>query len=369
MNVWTEQDRQYMQHALGLAALGMNTTDPNPRVGCVLVRGEHVIGEGWHERAGEAHAEIRALEAAGGDAAGATVYVTLEPCNAHGRTPPCTEALIAARVARVVYAADDPDPRMQRGAARLRAAGIAVAGGLLAQESRELNPGFFKRHATALPWVRIKLGMSLDARTALANGASRWITGPAARRDAQLFRARSSVVLTGVETILADNPAMNVRLDGTVRQPLRVVLDSRLRSPPDSRIFDREGASLVIGVVDDAARRAALVAARARVELAPADAAGRPQLRAVLRSLAEQLVNEVWVEAGPTLSGALLSAGLVDELVLYVAPCLLGPDARPLAMLPPLQSLQQKLAWRFSECAMIGDDLRIIARPAATTGA
>jgi diaminohydroxyphosphoribosylaminopyrimidine deaminase/5-amino-6-(5-phosphoribosylamino)uracil reductase len=308
------------------------------------------------------------LEAAGGDAAGATAYVTLEPCNSQGRTPPCTEALIAAGLARVIYGSEDPNPRMQHGAARLRAAGIQVAGGLMDHEARELNPGFFKRHACGLPWVRVKLGMSLDARTALANGASRWITGPAARKDAQLFRARSSAILTGVGTVIADNPAMNVRLDGACRQPLRVVLDSTLRSPPGSRIFDREGDSLVIGVVDDAARRSALIGARARVEIAPGDSAGRPDLAAVLKRLGELGANEVWVEAGATLSGALLAAGLVDELVLYVAPCLLGADARPLAELPPLRSLDEKRPWRFCSCTMIGDDLRIIARPATAAG-
>ncbi len=352
-----------MQHALGLAALGLNTTDPNPRVGCVLVRDGRIVGEGWHERAGEAHAEVRALEAAGGEALGATAYVTLEPCGGHGRTPPCTQALIAARVARVVYAADDPDPRMRGGAQQLREAGIVIEGGLLAEASRELNPGFFKRHEQGLPWVRVKLGASLDGRTALANGESRWITGDVARKDAQRFRARSSVVLSGVGTVLADNPALNVRIEGASRQPLRAVLDSDMRSPPRSRMFHRPGPSVLIASREQAERRAALQALGVQIEMAPVDADGRPSLSAVLRLLAQRHANEVWVEAGATLAGALLQQRLVDELVVYVAPCLLGPDARALAQLPLLQSLEQRLTLRYTECTLVGDDLRIIARP------
>jgi diaminohydroxyphosphoribosylaminopyrimidine deaminase/5-amino-6-(5-phosphoribosylamino)uracil reductase len=363
MNTFTAADRLHMQHALGLAALGMNSTDPNPRVGCVLVRGERVVGEGWHERAGEAHAEVRALEAAGAEARGATAYVTLEPCAGYGRTPPCTEALIAAGVQRVIHAAADPDPRMRDGAERLRAAGIEVRGGLCAEDARALNPGFHKRLEQGLPWVRLKLGMSLDARTALANGESRWITGKEARKDGQLYRARSSVVLTGVGTILADDPAMNVRLDGANRQPLRVVLDSQLRSPPNARVFEREGASLVYTTSEDTERNAALQAAGTTVERVAADPAGRPQLREVLQRLAARNANEVWVEAGATLAGALLAQRLVDELVVYVAPCLLGPDARPLAQLPAPGSLDARLELRFVTSTMIGEDLRIIARP------
>jgi diaminohydroxyphosphoribosylaminopyrimidine deaminase/5-amino-6-(5-phosphoribosylamino)uracil reductase len=363
MSSFTAADRAHMQHALGLAALGMNSTDPNPRVGCVLVRGEQVVGEGWHERAGEAHAEVRALAAAGAEARGATAYVTLEPCAGHGRTPPCIEALISAGVQRVIFAAADPDPRMHGGAARLRAAGIEAQGGLCAQEARALNPGFHKRLEQGMPWVRVKLGMSLDARTALANGESRWITGKEARKDGQLFRARSSVVLTGVGTILADDPAMNVRLDGASRQPLRVVLDSQLRSPPDARVFERDGASVVYTTSDDAARQAALRAAGAVVEQVAADAAGRPLLREVLLRLAARNANEIWVEAGATLAGALLEQRLVDELVVYIAPCLLGPDARPLAQLPVLDSLGARLELRFVDSTTIGEDLRIIARP------
>jgi diaminohydroxyphosphoribosylaminopyrimidine deaminase/5-amino-6-(5-phosphoribosylamino)uracil reductase len=352
-----------MQQALELAARGLYTTDPNPRVGCVLVRDGKIVGEGWHERAGQAHAEAVALTAAGAVARGATAIVTLEPCATAGRVPPCTEALIAAGVARVVYAADDPNPRKAGGAAQLRRAGIVVEGGILAAEARALNPGFFKRHETGLPWVRLKLGLSLDGRTALANGESRWITGGAARQDAQRFRARSSVVLTGVGTLLADDPALNVRIEGATRQPLRVVLDSALRAPPAARVFGREGPSLVCTVSEDAARTAALQAAGATVVRLAADAAGRVDLRAVLVHLAGLDTNEVWVEAGATLAGAWLDAGLVDELVLYYAGAVLGNDARGMAAIRPLQHLDERRRWRFHEVSPLGDDLRLTLRP------
>jgi diaminohydroxyphosphoribosylaminopyrimidine deaminase/5-amino-6-(5-phosphoribosylamino)uracil reductase len=360
---WSVAEVGFMRHALGLAALGMNTTDPNPRVGCVLVRDGQMVGEGWHERAGAPHAEVRALQAAGAAAEGATAYVTLEPCAAQGRTPPCTDALINARVARVVFAAEDPNPRMRNGAELLRAAGISVHSGLLAGQARALNPGFFRRHEAGLPWVRLKLGVSLDGRTALASGESRWITSQAARRDAQQFRARSSAVLTGIGTLLADNPALNVRIDGALRQPLRVVLDSRLRSPPTSRVFEREGPSLVMAAYDDAARRAALNAAGAEVEILPPDAHGHVALRAALERLAQRSVNELWVEAGAALSGALLSAGLVDELIIYYAPCLLGSNARGMADIPALASLDARLRFQLHENQQVGEDLRLTLRP------
>ena len=357
-------DELHMQHALGLAALGINTTDPNPRVGCVLVRDGRVVGEGWHERAGGSHAEVCALESAGEAARDATAYVTLEPCAAHGRTPPCTTALIEAGVARVVYAAADPNPAMGGGAEKLRAAGIEVSGGLLAAEARELNVGFFSRHERSLPWVRVKLAASLDGRTALANGASRWITGSRARADVQLYRARSSVVLTGSGTVLADDPELNVRLDGAARQPLRVVLDRALRVPPGARVYAGGGPSAVFTVAPDPDRRAALERQGVTVEALPA-AEGGVDLAAVLARLAAWPANEVWVEAGPHLAGALLAAGLVDELIVYVAPCLLGPQARPLAQLPLLENLERRLSLQFRSVERLGDDLRIIARRAA----
>ncbi len=363
MTAFSEADERWMRRALVLAARGLCTTDPNPRVGCVVVRDGQLVGEGWHERAGQGHAEVRALAVAGAAANGATAYVTLEPCAGTGRTPPCTEALRGARVARLVYAATDPDPIMRGGAGNLRAAGIDVAGGLLEAEARQLNVGFFRRLEHGLPWVRMKLAASLDGRTALANGASRWISGEAARADVQQYRARSSAVLTGIGTVLADDPALNVRLPGATRQPLRVLLDTSLRVPPGARLFANAGRTLVMTAATDARRRTALERDGVQVEqLARAAGAGL-ELRAVMRRLAELQCNEVWVEAGATLSGALLSAHLVDELVLYLAPCLLGPDARPLAELPAINALTDRLTLAYSECVLLGDDLRITAQP------
>jgi diaminohydroxyphosphoribosylaminopyrimidine deaminase/5-amino-6-(5-phosphoribosylamino)uracil reductase len=349
----SELDSRYMRRALELAARGLYSTDPNPRVGCVLVQDGRVVGEGWHQRAGEAHAEVNALAAAGAAASGATVYVTLEPCAHTGRTPPCVQALIGARVGRVVYAVGDPNPLVNgAGVTALRAAGIESVGDVLAAEARALNPGFFKRMRTGLPWVRVKLGASLDGRTALANGASRWITGPAARADAQRFRARSSVVLSGSGTVLADDPALNVRLEGATRQPLRAVLDSALRVPPQARMFDREGPALVFTASDDAARRAELERRGVRIET-------------VARSPSGGLANEIWVEAGARLAGALLRSRLVDEFIVYLAPSLLGPTARALVELPEISQLEQRLRLAFSECTPVGPDLRLTAVPVA----
>ncbi|MFT3904868.1 MAG: bifunctional diaminohydroxyphosphoribosylaminopyrimidine deaminase/5-amino-6-(5-phosphoribosylamino)uracil reductase RibD [Steroidobacteraceae bacterium] len=360
-------DERHMRRALELARHGLYSTDPNPRVGCVLVRNGATVGEGWHERAGEAHAEVHALQSAGPAAQGATAYVTLEPCAGHGRTPPCVQALLAAQVARVVYAAGDPNPRMQGGGSLLAAAGVEVQGGLLRAEARALNAGFFKRIETGLPWVRVKLGASLDGRTALANGASRWITSPAARKDAQTWRARSSVVLSGIGTILGDDPALNVRLPGATRQPLRVVLDSQLRTPVKARTVYREGegCALILGALEtfnepqQQARAAALRARGAQVEALPSSAPGQLDLQALLRRLAERQANEIWVEAGAQLAGAFIAAGLVDELIVYVAPCLLGPDARPLAQLPRLEKLEDRYQFRLGEVLRIEDDLRL----------
>jgi diaminohydroxyphosphoribosylaminopyrimidine deaminase/5-amino-6-(5-phosphoribosylamino)uracil reductase len=362
----SERDTRYMRRALELAARGLYTTDPNPRVGCVLVRDGRIVGEGWHERAGEAHAEVNALRAAGEAAQGATAYVTLEPCAHTGRTPPCVQALIGARVSRVVYATADPNPLVNgAGVAALRAAGIDTVGEVLPAEARALNPGFFKRMRSGLPWVRVKLGASLDGRSALANGASRWITGPAARQDAQRFRARSSVVLSGSGTVLADDPALNVRLDGATRQPLRVVLDSALRVPPQARMFDREGAALVFTASTDAARRAELERRGVRVESVARAPQGGLELTAVLRRLAQLEANEIWVEAGARLAGALLCARLVDEFIVYLAPSLLGPTARALVELPQITQLEQRMQLQFTECTPVGPDLRLTAVPAA----
>jgi diaminohydroxyphosphoribosylaminopyrimidine deaminase/5-amino-6-(5-phosphoribosylamino)uracil reductase len=349
-----------MARAVEVAHNGMYTADPNPHVGCVLVRDGKVVGEGWHARAGGPHAEPAALAAAGAAARGATAYVTLEPCNHTGRTGPCSEALIAAGVARVVFAVRDPNPKAAGGVERLRAAGIEVEEGLMADAAEALYPGFLKRQRTGLPYVRVKLAASLDGRTALANGESRWITSKAARTDAQYGRARSSVVLTGIGTILADDPAMNVRVPESDRQPLRVVLDSRLRTPSDSRIINREGRVLIIGTQDDPRRRESLQRQDVEIAVLPA-AGGRPDLREVLKLLAGRGANEVWVEAGATLAGAFLRDGLFDELVVYLAPTLLGPDARALTELPPLAQLDERPRLRFTGVRPVGDDLCITA--------
>jgi len=375
--MFTDFDRTAMQRALELAARGLTTTQPNPRVGCVIARKGRVLAEGWHERAGESHAEVAALGAAGAEAAGATAYVTLEPCSHHGRTPPCVDALIAAKVARVVYAVADPNPQVSgRGAARLREAGIAVEAGLLESEAAELNAGFLKRMRTGRPWVRVKLAASLDGRTALANGASRWISGAAARQDVQHWRARSSAILTGTGTVLADDPRLDVRLPGEAggerRQPLRVVLDSSLRTPPEARLFSVAGEVLIVTAVPATDPRweprcAALAARGARIETLPA-VNERVPLPAVLERLGELETNELQVEAGPTLAGELLRQGLADELLLYLAPKLLGPAARPLLAFPELTELDAAPSFAIAEVARVGDDLRLRLKPRAAGG-
>lgn len=368
---FSESDRRAMRRALELAARGLATTHPNPRVGCVLIKDGRTIAEGWHEWAGEPHAEIMALRAAGPQAAGATAYVTLEPCCHQGRTPPCVEALIAAHVKRVVFAIHDPDPRVDGGGAqRLRAAGIEVASGLLRSEAAELNAGFIKRAVAGRPWVRVKLAMSLDGRTALENGASRWITGEAAREDVQQWRARSSAVLTGIGTILADDPRLNVRLrTGRPRPPARVILDGALRTPPRARVFETPGEVWVFAEASaDPARRAQLEARGARVELVPRASgeearSARLDLEQMLARLGAAQMNEVHVEAGPTLAGALIREELVDELLLYAAPILLGPQGRPLVELPQIETLAEARRFEIIETAAVGADLRLRLRP------
>jgi diaminohydroxyphosphoribosylaminopyrimidine deaminase/5-amino-6-(5-phosphoribosylamino)uracil reductase len=353
---FSTQDRAHMARALKLGALGLNTTDPNPRVGCVLTNAGRVVGEGWHQRAGEPHAEILALRAAGEQARGGTVYVTLEPCSHTGRTPPCADALAAAGVARVVCCSRDPYPKVAgRGIDRLRSAGIAVSVGVLAEEARQLNVGFFSRFERGRPLVRLKLAMSLDGRTAPASGAKLWISGEASRADVQVWRARSSAVLTGSGTVRADDPRMNVRLayGPWVRQPLRVVLDTQLRSAPGARIFKGEGA-LVFAAADAPQKLLDGV----QIERVPR-AAGGLDLDAVMQRLTALEMNEVLLECGATLAGAFIASRLVDELVLYVAPRLLGADAAPLlrigaAALPGLP------AWEFRDQQRFGDDMRLI---------
>ena len=374
----SHEDGRFMSRALALARRGLYTTDPNPRVGCVLVRHGEIVGEGWHERAGQAHAEVNAIRAAGDRAGGATVYVSLEPCRHRGRTGPCTEALEAAGVRRVVVAMADPDPRTAgQGLAALRGAGIEVHCGLLEDQARDLNPGFVMRHTRGRPYVRIKMAASLDGRTAMADGESKWITGSLARRDVQRLRARSSAILTGIGTLLADDPSLTVRAaelgeNIAIRQPLRVVVDRRLRTPVDASVLRQPGATLIVtgGELHDDDHddrnvndtRRALTDAGADI-LSLTDSDGGGGLVALMAALAERGVNEVLVEAGATLGGALLAEELVDEIVLYTAPVLLGDAARGLFHLPHIRTLTEGLALDVIDVRALGADWRITALP------
>ncbi len=366
---FTVDDRRHMVRALELAARGLTTTHPNPRVGCVIASGATVIAEGWHVRTGGPHAEVDALAKAGSGARGATAYVTLEPCCHSGHTPPCTAALVAAGIRRVVYGAPDPNPRVNGGGEQaLKAAGLEVSGGLLAAESERLNLGFMHRMRRGWPLVRTKIAASLDGRTALGDGRSQWLTGEAARDDVQRWRARSAAILTGVGTVLADDPALNVREAGQPApvQPLRVILDSRFRTPPEARVLAKPGDVLLLGAGADV-RRAPLVARGVLVETVSLDG-GRVDLAAMLRRLGELEINEVWVEAGPTLNGALLAAGLVDELLVYLAPSVLGTSARGMFDMLPLTDLAARPEFRLQSVRHLGDDLRLIYTPQAPTG-
>jgi diaminohydroxyphosphoribosylaminopyrimidine deaminase/5-amino-6-(5-phosphoribosylamino)uracil reductase len=361
-------DHAFMTRALTLAEAGVASTDPNPAVGCVIVSDGRVVGEGFTQPAGGNHAEIEALNTAGADAAGATVYVSLEPCAHIGRTGPCADALIAAGVARVVFALEDPNPAVAgRGNGRLAAAGIVVDGPLLAAAAETINRGFVTRMRRGRPWLRCKMAVSLDGRTALADGTSQWITGVAARRDVHRWRARSSAVMTGIGTVLADNPTLTARpddFDCAIRQPARIVLDTHLQTPPSAQLFAADGELIIFcgaGALEPAARSEALAQAGARIETVAASP--RLDLGAVLDRLGELEFNSVWLEAGPTLAGALLDAGLIDELVLYLAPCLLGNAARGLFDLPGFESLDQAIRLEIDEVLAVGDDLRLIARP------
>ena len=355
--VFSAADHAHMARALRLAEHGLWTTSPNPRVGCVLVQGDVVIGEGWHLRAGEAHAEINALSAAraaGHDVRGATAYVTLEPCSHTGRTPPCANALVDAGVGRVVAAMDDPNPLVAgRGLQRLRDVGVRVDSGLMADAAHELNIGFVSRMTLGRPWVRIKLAASLDGRTALAGGESQWITGADARRDGHRWRARSCAILTGSGTVLGDDPRLNVRDVDTERQPRRVVIDGRARLPANAKVF-AGGAWWVTSRPGDAP------AGVERIAL-PGDGE-HVDLPALLAELGRRGINELHVEAGPHLAGALVQRGLADELLLYFAPCLIGDTGRGLFGLPGLASLADKPGLRIIDQRMFGSDLRLVAR-------
>jgi diaminohydroxyphosphoribosylaminopyrimidine deaminase/5-amino-6-(5-phosphoribosylamino)uracil reductase len=364
MNGFSAADHAHMARALRLAEKGLYTAQPNPRVGCVIVRGDEILGEGFHVRAGEPHAEVFALRAAGGRARGATAYVTLEPCAHFGKTPPCADALVAAGVARVVAACEDPNPKVAGGGfAKLCAAGIAVETGLMRAAARELNRGFISRLERGRPWVRVKLAMSLDGRTALANGQSQWITGEAARADVQRWRARSSAILTGAGTARSDDPRLTARLpDGETFVPaLRVVLDARLDAlRAQAHLLDGSTPTLILHAEgaqpgDDRHPNVerATVAAQAN---------GRIDLDAALALLAARGVNELQVEAGPTLCGALFAANRVDELLLYVAPILLGDSARPLLALPALAEISSGRRLRVVDERRIGEDWRLLLR-------
>jgi len=359
-----------MREALALARQAIGVSDPNPRVGCVIVAGDgSVLGRVHTQQAGAEHAEVMALRdaaARGNDVRGATVHVTLEPCSHHGRTPPCADALIAAGVGRVVIAMADPNPLVAgRGAARLAAAGIAVEAGTGGDEARELNVGFVSRMERGRPWLRLKAAVSLDGRSALADGTSRWITGEAARRDGHAWRKRAAALLTGIGTVRDDDPRLDVRLVETARQPLRVIVDSRLETPPEARIVSPPGEVLVYAAVDEPGRRAALEQRGAEVALLPSPS-GKVDLLAMLADLGRRGINELHVEAGEKLNASLLAAGLVDELLVYVAPRLIG-SGRGLAALAPILRLDDALGFAFTAIDPVGADLRLLLRPVATS--
>ncbi|HEX6138488.1 MAG TPA: bifunctional diaminohydroxyphosphoribosylaminopyrimidine deaminase/5-amino-6-(5-phosphoribosylamino)uracil reductase RibD [Casimicrobiaceae bacterium] len=360
--MFSDDERRHMARALALAERGLWTTTPNPRVGCVIVAAGEVIGEGWHARAGEAHAETAALadaRAKGRESRGATLYVTLEPCNHHGRTPPCVDAVLAAGIGRVVAAMRDPTPAQGGGIERLRGAGVRVDVGLLEAEACALNAGFVSRVTRGRPWVRTKLAASLDGRTALVSGESRWITGTAARADGHAWRARACAILTGAGTILHDDPRLTVRDVATTRQPLRVVVDRDADTPPTARVLADGNALLVTAGARNDAWPATVES------LALADGDGRVDLAALLHTLAQRGINELHVEAGARLNGALLRAGLIDEMLVYVAACVIGDPARGMFDLAnPPSSLAQRVGLEWTSIERLGEDLRIVARVA-----
>ncbi|MGN8162843.1 bifunctional diaminohydroxyphosphoribosylaminopyrimidine deaminase/5-amino-6-(5-phosphoribosylamino)uracil reductase RibD [Pantoea vagans] len=364
-------DERYMARALELARRGRFTTMPNPNVGCVIVRDGEVVGEGWHQRAGEPHAEVYALRMAGEKARGATAYVTLEPCSHHGRTPPCCDALIAAGVTRVVAAMQDPNPQVAgRGLHRLHQAGIDVSHGLMMQEAEALNRGFLKRMRTGFPWIQLKLGASLDGRTAMASGESQWITSEAARRDVQRLRAQSAAILSSSATVLADDPSLTVRWselntdsqalvdEQQLRQPVRVIIDSQNRVTPQHRLISQPGETWLMRHQPDQQHWPASV-----TQIAVPLREQHLDRVAMMMLLGQRQINSVWVEAGATLAGALLQAGLVDELIVYLAPKLLGHEGRGLCQLPGLSQLADAPAFRFSDVRQVGDDLRLTLTP------
>lgn len=360
-----QQDASFMAQALQLARQGLYTTDPNPCVGCVIVKNGKIIGEGWHERAGQGHAEVVALNSVAkvDDLKDATAYVTLEPCSHHGRTPPCCDALIKAGIRRVVAAMQDPNPLVSgRGLAALQATGIEVQVGVLEADARALNRGFIKRMTENRPFIRSKLAMSLDGRTAMASGESKWITSPQARADVHRLRAESSAIVTGVNTVLADDPALTARVDFPVVQPIRVILDSHLQTPPSAQMATLPGRSLILTCSDDAAKQRDLQNAGFEVQRLPGTN-GRLDLPEAMCFLADQQINNVLVEAGAILNGALLAANLLDEIIVYMAPSILGDQGRGLFHLPALQAMADKKALKLLDVRQVGGDLRLTLKP------
>jgi diaminohydroxyphosphoribosylaminopyrimidine deaminase/5-amino-6-(5-phosphoribosylamino)uracil reductase len=367
MAVPTDQDFHWMAQALRLARQALFTTTPNPRVGCVIVKNNQILGAGAHLKAGEPHAEVHALREAGTQAEAADVYVTLEPCSHYGRTPPCVEAVIAVKPKRVIIAMQDPNPLVAgRGVAALRAQGIEVVVGVMENEARNLNQGFISRMTHGLPYVRSKVAASLDGRTALNNGKSQWITGEQARLDVQQWRAQSCAIVTGIGTVLADNPSMTVRLENTTRQPLRVIVDSRLQTPVDSKMLDpvilKSSPVLIVYAHDQNQRADQLKAAGAELVLLPG-AANKVDLKALLQLLGQRGINEVLVEAGQGLNGALLHAGLIDEFVFYYAPKLMGDAAKGMFAMPELTEMQQVSELQILDVRQVGSDIRLQAKP------
>jgi len=355
-------DHECMAKALRLARKGLATTHPNPRVGCVIARDGQVVGSGWHEKAGEPHAEVFALREAGEKAAGGTVYVTLEPCSHAGRTPPCVDALIEAKVARVILATRDPNPRVDgNGIQRLLKAGIEVLSGLMESQSEELNAGFMKRMRDGQPWVRIKLAQSIDGHVALANGSSQWISSEESRADVQRWRARSDGILTGIGTVLADDPSLNVRSADADRQPARIVIDSNWRTPPHARLLNLPGQVLIAGLQE---RPVPGALQRCGAEILPMPAfEGRVDMQAVLHELASREFNEIQVEAGAALCGTLLQRGLADELLVYQAPSILGGAALSPFAFPRLDNMDDRVHLEWVDSRRIGRDLRLRLKP------
>ncbi len=354
-------DCTYMNHALRLAEQGLNTTAPNPRVGCIIVNQNQIVGEGAHLKAGEPHAEVFALRQAGLLAKGADIYVTLEPCSHTGKTPPCVDAVIAAQPKRVIIAMQDPNPLVAgRGIAAMQNAGIDVLVGVLENEAKALNVGFISRMTRAMPYVRCKVAVSLDGKTALGNGKSQWITSEPARLDVQQWRAQSCAILTGIGTVLADNPSMTVRLPNTLRQPLKVIVDSHLKTPADANIL--HGGKVLIAYASDPNNQAERLHATGATLLHLPDANGRVDLKVLLEELAKREINEVLLEAGQGLNGAFLQAGLIDELILYYAPKFMGADAKNMFAMPAFTDMQQVVQLEIMDIRQVGTDFRLRAK-------